>query len=170
MIKEIYFAGGCFWGVEKAFKLLNGVLETTVGYINGNVDNPYYELVKTGTTGFKEAVKVLYDDKLLSLNTLLKAFFICIDPSQKDGQKNDIGSQYLTGVYYTNEEDYKIIKEYFNNETKKYDEFYVELKPLKVFYDAEDYHQDYLDKNINGYCHLNKVEYDNIKKLNKVEE
>ena len=73
-------------------------------------------------------------------------------------------------VYYTNEEDYKIINEYFNNEKKKYDEFYVELKPLKVFYDAEEYHQDYLDKNINGYCHLNKVEYDNIKKLNKVGE
>lgn len=166
MIKELYFAGGCFWGTQKLFKLLNGVLETKVGYINGDILNPTYEIVKTGTTNFKEAVKVIYDDEIISINKLLKAFFICIDPSQIDGQRHDIGSQYLTGVYYNDEKDYPILLNYFNEEKKKYLNFYTELKPLINFYDAEEYHQDYLDKNPNGYCHITTNEYTKIKELN----
>ena len=167
MLKEIYLAGGCFWGMEKAFKALNGIVDTTVGYANGNISNPTYEQVKTSTTNFRETLKIIYDDEIISLNKILKAYFICIDPSQKDGQKEDIGSQYQTGVYYIDKNDYPIINDYFNIEKSKYNEFYVELKELENFYNAEEYHQDYLTKNPDGYCHISNKEYLEIKRLNE---
>ncbi len=167
MLKEIYLAGGCFWGVEKAFQSLKGITNTTVGYLNGKIENPTYELVKKGNSEFKEAVKIVYDESVIPLNIILKAFFICIDPSQSDGQKGDLGSQYLTGVYYVDENDFKEINDYFNKEKKKYKEFYTELKPLENFYEAEEYHQNYLIKNPHGYCHIQKEEYEKIKNLNQ---
>ena len=166
MKKEIYLAGGCFWGLEKAFQALNGVLDTTVGYANGIIENPTYEQVKTDTTQFRETVRVIYDDEVLSLSKIMKAFFICIDPTQENRQKEDIGSQYQTGVYYTDVDDLKLISNCFEEEKKKYDEFHVELKPLENFYDAEDYHQDYLIKNPDGYCHITTFEYEAVKSLN----
>lgn len=164
--KMIVLAGGCFWGVEKAFKALDGVLETTVGYANGFTDNPTYEEVCRNETGYKEAVKVVYQPNIVSLSTIIRAFFLCIDPRQRNRQGNDIGSQYQAGIYYVDEKDLDDIKPVYTNERMKYDRFFVELEPLKNFYTAEEYHQDYLDKHPNGYCHITAFEMEEVKKLN----
>lgn len=166
-MKEIYLAAGCFWGSEKAFKLLDGVVETMTGYANGTMSNPRYEDVCRGNTGFRETVRVVYDPAAVSLETIMKAYFLCIDPTVANRQGNDIGSQYQTGVYYTDEEDAKLLRDIFEEEKKKYDRFFVELEPLKNFYSAEEYHQNYLDKNPGGYCHITKIEFDAVKALNK---
>ena len=166
--KMIVLAGGCFWGVEKAFKALDGVLETTVGYANGFTDNPTYEEVCRNETGYKEAVKVVYQPNVVSLSTLIRAFFLCIDPRQQNRQGNDIGSQYQAGIYYVDEKDLDDIKPVYTNERMKYDRFFVELEPLKNFYTAEEYHQDYLDKHPFGYCHITSYEMEEVKKLNHI--
>ena len=165
--KMIVLAGGCFWGVEKAFKALDGVVETTVGYANGFTDNPTYEEVCRNETGYKEAVKVVYQPNVVSLSTVIRAFFLCIDPRQRNRQGNDIGSQYQAGIYYVDEKDLDDIKPVYTNERMKYDRFFVELEPLKNFYTAEEYHQDYLDKHPNGYCHITAFEMEEVKKLNQ---
>ena len=165
--KMIVLAGGCFWGVEKAFKALDGVLETTVGYANGFTDNPTYEEVCRNETGYKEAVKVVYQPNVVSLSTIIRAFFLCINPRQRNRQGNDIGSQYQAGIYYVDEKDLDDIKPVYTNERMKYDRFFVELEPLKNFYTAEEYHQDYLDKHPNGYCHITAFEMEEVKKLNQ---
>ena len=167
MEKTIYFAGGCFWGMEKVFQIVPGILDTTVGYANGNTENPTYEEVCTDTTGFRETVKVLYDDTMISLNELLDIYFLCINPTVKNRQGNDIGSQYQTGVYYTNEEDLEIIQTKFDEEKEKHFAFEVELSKLKNFYDAEEYHQDYLIKNPNGYCHITTEEMEAVQQYLK---
>ena len=167
-LKEIYFAGGCFWGTEKVFQSLHGVVSTTVGYANGTVASPSYELVKTDTTGHRETVKVIYDPERISLNKLLKAFFICIDPTVSNRQGNDIGSQYQTGVYYTDETSGQTAQKIFDEVRRNYDPFCVELSPLSCFYDAEEYHQDYLIKNPGGYCHITGEEYDRVLELNSM--
>lgn len=166
--KMIVLAGGCFWGVEKAFKALDGVLETTVGYANGFTDNPTYEEVCRNETGYKEAVKVVYQPNVVSLSTVIRAFFLCIDPRQRNRQGNDIGSQYQAGIYYVDEKDLDDIKPVYTNERMKYDRFFVELEPLKNFYTAEEYHQDYLDKHPFGYCHITSYEMEEVKKLNHI--
>ena len=166
MIKEIYFAGGCFWGTEKVFQLLNGVIDTTVGYANGTVSEPSYEMVKTGKTGHRETVKVIYDNDIITLKTLLEAYFLCVDPTVSDRQGEDIGTQYQTGVYYTDDESALEIEQVFSKKKTEYDVFCVELAPLGCFYDAEEYHQDYLVKNPLGYCHIPLTAYEAVKKLN----
>ena len=166
--KMIVLAGGCFWGVEKAFKALDGVVETTVGYANGFTDNPTYEEVCRNETGYKEAVKVVYQPNVVSLSTVIRAFFLCIDPRQQNRQGNDIGSQYQAGIYYVDEKDLDDIKPVYTNERMKYDRFFVELEPLKNFYTAEEYHQDYLDKHPFGYCHITSYEMEEVKKLNHI--
>ncbi|MBF1093576.1 MAG: peptide-methionine (S)-S-oxide reductase MsrA, partial [Solobacterium sp.] len=165
--KMIVLAGGCFWGVEKVFKALDGVVETTVGYANGFTDNPTYEEVCRNETGYKEAVKVVYQPNVVSLSIIIRAFFLCIDPRQRNRQGNDIGSQYQAGIYYVDEKDLDDIKPVYTNERMKYDRFFVELEPLKNFYTAEEYHQDYLDKHPNGYCHITAFEMEEVKKLNQ---
>jgi methionine-S-sulfoxide reductase len=166
-MKEIYCAGGCFWGTEKAFRLLDGVVSTLAGYANGITDHPRYEDVCRGNTGFKETVRIVYDPSAVSLETVMKAFFLCIDPTVADRQGNDTGSQYQTGVYFTDEEDGKILREIFEEEKKKYDCWQVELEPLRNFFTAEEYHQNYLDKHPGGYCHITKIELDAVKALNR---
>ncbi|MBP0969133.1 MAG: peptide-methionine (S)-S-oxide reductase MsrA [Oscillospiraceae bacterium] len=168
-LKEIYFAGGCFWGTEKVFQSLRGVISTTVGYANGTVASPTYELVKTDTTGHRETVKVEYDPDVISLDKLLKAYFICIDPTVSNRQGEDIGSQYQTGVYYTDEESGRIAAEVFEKKRGEISPFCVELGPLSCFYDAEEYHQDYLIKNPSGYCHITPAEYDEVLALNETD-
>lgn len=163
MKKEIYFAGGCFWGMEKVFQIVPGILDTTVGYANGHTINPTYEEVCTDTTGFRETVKVIYDNEQVSLETLLDVYFLCIDPTVKNQQGHDIGSQYQTGVYYVESEDEPFLKDYFNHVKNSYPAFYVELTKLQNFYDAEEYHQDYLIKNPNGYCHITNQEMEAVK-------
>ena len=165
--KTIVLAGGCFWGVEKVFKALDGVMETTTGYANGITENPTYEEVCRNETGYKEAVKVVYQPDVVSLSTIIRAFFLCIDPRQRNRQGNDFGTQYQTGIYYVDENDLAVIKPIYTSERMKYDRFFVELEPLKNFYTAEEYHQDYLDKHPNGYCHITAFEMEEVKKLNQ---
>ena len=156
-MKEIYLAGGCFWGLQKYFDLVKGVEETEVGYANGSGENPTYRDVCTGRTGFAETVRVNYDGSVLPLQGILELFFKAIDPTVKDRQGNDRGTQYRTGIYFVDSEDEDEIKSYIEEEQKKYSAPIVtEVLPLKNFYSAEEYHQKYLDKNPHGYCHLSR--------------
>lgn len=166
----LYFAGGCFWGIEHAFRQLDGVLETTAGYANGHMDNPTYFDVKHGYTGHKETVEVVYDPSVVSVQTLLKAFFILIDPERDDGQGNDIGDQYRTAVYYPAGSDASLVESLrtcFEAEKTRHGRFFTELGPLTSFFKAEDYHQDYLVKNPSGYCHVSVAEFRAIRELNR---
>lgn len=154
-VKTIYFAGGCFWGIEKLFESINGVTDAESGYANGKSDiTPTYEKVVRGGTEFKETVKVEYDPSQVRLEQLLTAFFYVIDPTIKNRQGNDIGTQYQTGIYYTDEQSKNIVEQFVELEKKKHKVFAVEAEPLKNFYTAEEYHQNYLDKNPQGYCHI----------------
>ena len=154
-MKTIYLAGGCFWGVQEYFSRVEGVKNTISGYANGNTENPTYEDVCTGITGFAETVKVDYDKDIVSLKYLLEKFFRIINPTLLNRQGGDIGNQYRTGIYYVDQEDLKIIESVFKEEEKKYEgKIVTEVMGLKNFYEAEDYHQDYLKKNPSGYCHV----------------
>lgn len=154
-MKEIYFAGGCFWGTEHYIKQIRGVVSTEVGYANGNGENPTYEEVYTDHTGFAECVKVVYDPAVLSLDRLTELYFHSIDPLSLNRQGNDCGTRYRTGIYYRDEGDRATIDRIYHAvEAKVGSPIVVELEPLRNFYSAEDYHQDYLDKNPTGYCHL----------------
>ena len=153
--KEIYLAGGCFWGTEHFFKQIAGVLETEVGFANGHTDSPTYEQVYTDTTGYAETVRVVYAPAQVSLELLLRMFFVAIDPTSLNKQGHDEGTRYRTGVYYTDEADRAIIDKVFAEEQAKYPQpLVVEREPLKNFCPADAYHQDYLDKHPDGYCHL----------------
>ncbi|NLV87812.1 MAG: peptide-methionine (S)-S-oxide reductase MsrA [Tissierellia bacterium] len=154
-MKEIYLAGGCFWGVEEYMSRIDGVVDTEVGYANGTKENPTYEEVCTGTTGHAETTYVKYDENIISLEELLYRFWNIIDPTLLNRQGPDIGNQYRTGIYYVDEEDLNIINKTLEEQKKKYTKPIVtEIMPLKSFYKAEDYHQDYLKKNPGGYCHI----------------
>lgn len=155
MTKEIYLAGGCFWGTEHYFKQIRGVISTEAGYANGNTPNPTYEEVYTDTTGFAECVKICYDSDIVELRLLLEMFFRSIDPTSLNRQGNDVGTRYRTGIYYTTIDDLATIEEVYNDIQRIIgEELMVELEPLRSFYPAEEYHQDYLDKNPAGYCHI----------------
>ena len=155
-MKEIYFAGGCFWGVEEYFSLVPGVVDAVNGYANGSVANPTYKQVCTGATGHVETVHVTYDPTIVSLKTLVEQLFAIIDPLSFNRQGNDVGSQYRTGVYFTDPADESVIRAVFDAEQAKYGQpIATELAPLECFYEAEEYHQDYLRKNPGGYCHVN---------------
>ncbi len=155
-LREIYFAGGCFWGTEHFFKQVRGVVSTEVGYANGLTENPTYVQVKTGTTGFAETVHVCYDADVAGLPLLLDLYFKTIDPTSLNRQGEDEGSQYRVGIYYVSPEDLPVIQTAVENLAKEYEvPIVLEVEPLLNFYNAEEYHQDYLDKNENGYCHIN---------------
>lgn len=164
MTKTIYLAGGCFWGVEKLFSQIRGVVSTTAGYCNGNeaYASLSYEQVCKDNTGYKETVKIEYDSDTVSLEKLLKAYFAVIDPTQQNAQAHDVGEQYQTGVFYSTEDDYKTAKKVFAWESEKHVVFCVLLQKMKNFFTAEEYHQHYLDKNPLGYCHIS------FDKMNKV--
>lgn len=154
-MKEIYLAGGCFWGTEHFFKQIEGVVDTQVGYANGHTAAPTYDDVCTDRTGFAETVRVVYDPARVGLRFLLQMYFKAIDPLSVNRQGHDHGTQYRTGIYHTTDDDVAIINEVFDTEQAKYSEpLAVECRPLENFYPAEDYHQDYLIKNPDGYCHL----------------
>ena len=160
-MKKIFLAGGCFWGVQHFIRQLKGVLNTTVGYANSSKNNPSYEEVKTNTTNAAETVEIEYNEKIISLSEILKLYFKIIDPESIDKQGNDIGHQYRTGIYYTEETDIQQINKEIELLRKKHNTINIEIKKLENFYKAEDYHQDYLLKNPNGYCHISKelIEY-----------
>lgn len=154
-MKEIYFAGGCFWGVEHFFKGVDGVSEAMPGYANGNTQNPTYKEVYTDTTGFAETVRVRYNPERVSLRLLVRLFFTVTDPLTLNRQGHDEGTRYRSGVFYTSAEDRPVIEEVFREVSGKLGvPLVTELEPLKNFYPAEEYHQNYLDKNPEGYCHL----------------
>ena len=161
-------AGGCFWGTEHYLKQIHGVVATEVGYANGNGVNPSYEEVYTDTTGFVECVKVVYDPTILALEKIVELYFHSIDPLSLNKQGNDIGTRYRTGIYYTEECDRAVIESVYNAVAKRLgEELVVELEPLHNFYSAEEYHQDYLDKNPAGYCHLPAFLFEYAKKANR---
>jgi len=159
-MKTIYLAGGCFWGVEKYFSLIQGVVSTSVGYANGRTENPSYEEVCKKGTGHAETVKCEYDPSKISLDFLLEQYYEVIDPTSLNRQGEDTGTQYRTGVYYTEEEDKKVILDSIALLQKKFDKpVVIEVKPLENFYSAEEYHQKYLDKNPAGYCHIGNEKF-----------
>ncbi len=169
-MKEIYFAGGCFWGTQHFFKQIDGVVETQTGFVNGNISNPTYEEVYTDTTGYAEAVRVKYDENKVDLEFLLDMFFHAIDPTILNRQGHDEGTRYRTGVYYNDENELQIIRKVFDEKQKQYNQPIVtEVEKLKSFYPASEYHQDYLDKNKDGYCHLplELFEWAKQQKMNK---
>ena len=154
-MKTIYLAGGCFWGTEHYMSQFDGVVETAVGYANGSVADPAYEEVYTDQTGHVECVKVVYDDEMISLATLCRLFFRSIDPLLLNRQGGDIGTRYRTGIYWNDTDDQAVVEEVYAEIQRKYNEpLVVEKSPLKCFYSAEEYHQKYLVKNPEGYCHL----------------
>ena len=166
--KQIYFAGGCFWGTEHFFKQINGVVETETGFANGNTISPTYEEVYTDTTGYAETVHVTYDADVVSLELLLRMFFVAIDPTSLNKQGHDEGTRYRTGIYYTDAADLPLIEQIYTEEQNKYNEpFVVEKQPLKNFFPADEYHQDYLDKHPDGYCHLPKALFEFARNANK---
>ena len=167
MIKDIYLAGGCFWGAEHFFKQIEGVVSTEVGFANGNTPDPTYKQVYTDTTGYAETVHIRYDNEKVGLKFLLRMFFKAIDPTSVNKQGEDEGTRYRTGIYYVETadaadaadpataSDLPAIRAVFDEVQQTLDApIAVEVEPLRNFYPAEDYHQDYLDKNPSGYCHL----------------
>lgn len=155
MNREIWLAGGCFWGVEAYIKKLRGVVSTNVGYANGNTKHPTYEQVVYHNTGHAETVYVEYDPLAISLTTLLTYFLKIIDPTSINRQGPDVGTQYRTGIYYQDVADKATIEQVLAQEQKKYDQPIVtEVLPLAHYYQAEEYHQKYLRKNPGGYCHI----------------
>ena len=155
----IYLAGGCFWGMERLMEAIPGVIDVQSGYANGmSEDQANYQSVCSGKTGFRETVRVEYDPSQVSLDGILLAYFYVIDPTIENGQGNDFGSQYQTGIYYTNDKARETVLRIADVERGRHNKFAVEIGPLETFYLAEDYHQDYLQKNPNGYCHIPKEE------------
>ena len=154
-MNKIIFAGGCFWGVEEYFSRLNGVLTTTCIYIDGNTKNPKYEELKNNTATHAEAVLISYDKSIISLDRLLYHFLQIVDPFSLNKQGNDVGSQYRSGIFYFDNNDFKNICEYM------LEYFEENIKNVKIvvtsagdFYVSEEFHQKYLKKNPNGYCHV----------------
>lgn len=165
MKKEIYLAGGCFWGTEKYLQNIPGVLSTEVGYANGDTENPTYEEVCRKNTGHAEAVKVEYDDNKIGLPFILELYYDVINPISKNRQGGDIGTQYRTGIYFTDEKDEEAILASIDNLQKGYKEkIAIEVKPLANYYRAEEYHQKYLDKNPGGYCHIGVDKFEKAEK------
>lgn len=154
-IRKIYLAGGCFWGVEAYFERIPGVIEAVSGYANGRTQNPRYEEVVHGGTGHAETVEVSYDPARINLAQVLAYYFRIVDPISLNRQGNDRGTQYRTGIYFTDPKEESIIAQAIKTEQAKYKKpIVVENIPLQGFYRAEEYHQDYLAKNPNGYCHI----------------
>jgi methionine-S-sulfoxide reductase len=164
MKKEIYLAGGCFWGTEKYFENIKGVIETEVGYANGNTERPTYKDVCYNNTGHAETVKLIYDESKVSLESILELYYDVIDPVSINRQGGDVGSQYRTGIYFIDQQDEAKIKKSIEELQKKFDKsIAIEVKLLFNYFEAEEYHQKYLDKNPNGYCHITKDKFDKVK-------
>ena len=154
MAQTIYLAGGCFWGLQKYFDQFDGVLRTEVGYANGPDTAPSYEDV-CHDSGHAETVMIEYDPERISLEQLLDAYFLVIDPLSVNRQGHDEGIQYRTGIYYTDESQLDTVRKvYSREEAKAGAKLAVAAEPLRNFFSAEEYHQKYLEKNPGGYCHI----------------
>ncbi len=153
--RDIWLAGGCFWGTEAFFRRIPGVLSAVPGYANGTTPDPSYEDVCTGQTGHAETVQVVYDSGAISLREILKLYFCTIDPTVRNRQGHDVGTQYRTGIYYQDPSDRVVIDKVVAEERARWTKPLVtEVAPLQAFYPAEEYHQRYLEKNPGGYCHV----------------
>ena len=162
----IYLAGGCFWGMEQLMQSIPGVIDAESGYANGTCEaDADYKTVCKGETGFRETVRVEYDPEQVSLDALLLAYFYVIDPTVQNRQGNDRGSQYQTGVYYTNDKARETVARIADIERSRSEKFFVEIGPLRNYYPAEEYHQNYLEKNPNGYCHIPRAEMELFSRL-----
>lgn len=165
--KEIYLAGGCFWGTEELLRQVRGVVNTEVGYANGKTENPSYEDVCYTDAGHAETVHIIYNPEMLELTMLLDMYFQSVDPTSVNKQGNDVGTQYRTGIYYTDESDVATIENEIANLAKQYTKpIAIEVKPLVNFYTAEDYHQLYLVKNPMGYCHIPRALFAAAREIN----
>tara|TARA_A100001037_G_scaffold47460_1_gene39116 strand:+ start:1659 stop:2183 length:525 start_codon:yes stop_codon:yes gene_type:complete len=155
-MKRAIFAGGCFWCTEAIFIKLDGVIKVTSGYIGGEIEYPSYQQICEGNTGHVEAIEIIYNDKIINYKSLLKVFFDTHDPTQFDGQGNDIGSQYLSRIYFVDEDQKELAKEYIEDIAKNYDSPIVtKLYSEKAFYEAEQYHQNYYNENPEQpYCQI----------------
>lgn len=152
---KVYLAGGCFWGISEFFSRIPGIHGTVTGYANSLVENPSYKQVKAQETDAAETVEITFDPDVISFEQILHAFFLVIDPLSVDKQGEDQGRSYRTGIYYTDETIRQTgAKALAELEQKLGQKPAVELLPLKNFYRAEEYHQDYLKKNPQGYCHV----------------
>lgn len=164
-IKEIYLAGGCFWGVEKYLGLLSGVEETEVGYANGNTENPSYEEVCRCGAGHAETVRVKYDADKIDLPSLLERFYEIIDPTSLNRQGGDVGTQYRTGIYFSDGDDLPAIKRSLDKLQERHNsDLAIEVMELENYYPAETYHQKYLSKNPGGYCHISSAQFAEAKR------
>lgn len=166
--KQIYLAGGCFWGVDAYFEQLPGIIKTTSGYANGTTQNPTYEEVITQKTGHAETVMVEYNPQIIPLENILNEFFGIVDPTSINKQGNDTGTQYRSGIFYTDTADKAVIDKVVKQTAAKYKKpIATQIEPLKNFYPAEEYHQDYLKKNPYGYCHIDLSKAKNYKRYKK---
>ena len=149
MMEKAIFGAGCFWHIQDRFKKVKGVLSTSVGYSGGKNDSPTYEQVCTGDTGHAEVVEVDFDSSIVTYSELLDVFWACHDPTTKDRQGPDIGHQYRSVIYYLDDNQRKLAEESMNDMNKSgrfRDSIVTEIYPIKEYYRAEDYHQDYFDK------------------------
>ena len=154
-LEKAYFSAGCFWGVESFFKKVSGVKETTVGYCGGHTKNPTYKDVCTGTTGHAETIELVFNQKEVSFETLLKNFWDIHDPTLMNRQGPDIGSQYRSAIFYTNKEQKEIaekVKKEINDSKKFSKPIVTKITKFEKFWPAEEYHQDYEEKNGTGLC------------------
>lgn len=166
--KTIYLAGGCFWGTQHLFSLVDGVISTTVGYANSSLPSPSYKEVCTGNTGAAETVRVDYDADVVGLTDLLYLYFRSIDPLSLNRQGGDSGTQYRTGIYYTDPADRPVIEADLATLQRRHSSpLAIEMGPLVNFYPAEEYHQDYLDKNPGGYCHVSPGLFDEARRMHR---
>lgn len=161
--EKTILAGGCFWGVEELFRKLDGVIKTEVGYSGGNIDNPDYKLISSGLTGHAESIEITFDPEIISYEKILKFFFTIHDPTQLNRQEHDVGSQYRSEIFYLSDTQKKtaesVIKE--GNASGVFKKPIVtKVTKAGKFWSAEDYHQDYLQKNPYGYtCHHVRSEW-----------
>lgn len=151
---QLTLAGGCFWCVEAVYLRVPGVLKVESGYANGDTDNPTYQAVCTGTTNHAEVIQITFDPDRLSTDTLLNVFWTVHDPTTLNRQGNDTGTQYRSGIYYTSDEQRKIAERSKADAQARFtDPIVTEIEPLRKYFPAEDYHQDYFNRNPgNGYC------------------
>jgi len=163
-LKEIYLAGGCFWGTEQYLSNIQGIIRTDVGYANGNTENPSYQEVCHNNTGHAETVRVYYNPKQIRLEFILSLYYDVINPTSINKQGEDCGTQYRTGIYYVDEQDVEVIHKSLQELQTKYDKpLAIEMLPLRNYYLAEEYHQKYLEKNPAGYCHIRKDKFEKAK-------
>ncbi len=154
-MKKAYFSAGCFWGVEYYFKRLKGVTKTTVGFMGGEIENPSYKQVKTGMTGHLETIEVEYDPEQVSYEALVRYFFEIHNFEQADGQGIDIGTQYLSAIWFNNTEERDTAIKVFGELTQMGYHPATQIRQTMIFYPAEDYHQDYLDlRGESPECHV----------------